>query len=87
MAFLVSDRNRKPGNRSRLAMRLTSCADIPGACISPEENILCTNGKSVKLKSWNSQAVRKSKESTVKTNQDKNKNRGRVRKAHLQIKA
>jgi len=32
---------------------------------------------------WNSQTVRKSKESTVKTNQDKNKNRVRVRKAHL----
>lgn len=43
-------------------------------------------GRTLKLKSWNSQTVWKFAESTVNTNQDKNKNRERVRKAHLHRK-
>lgn len=39
-----------------------------------------------KVKGWKSQTVRKSKESTVNTTQDKNKNCERVRKAHLHKK-
>ena len=47
-------------------------SSIAGACISPEAKQIIHDFKGC---SWNSQTVRKSEESTVNTNQDKNKDR------------
>lgn len=60
-----------------------NCATIGSLYISHKKQIVQGMRTTEKVKCWNSQTVRKSTESTINTNQDKNKNRERVRKAHL----
>lgn len=64
-------------------MRLINCAGIGSLYISHKKTDYTRYAMRTDLIGWNSRTVRKSKESTVKTNQDKNKNRVRVRKVHL----
>ena len=58
-----------------------NCASIGSLYISHLKQIIQGMRRTLKLKCWKSQTVRKSAESTVNTNQDKNKDRLGVRKS------
>ena len=58
-----------------------NCASIGSLYISHLKQIIQGMRRTLKLKCWKSQTVQKSAESTVNTNQDKNKDRLGVRKS------